>query len=306
MSQKSTHWGRKKIDAKLTPCLETICFPVNSSFFHRKITMDKLEVPFHYHPEFEINYFIQGYGTRYVGDSITPFTPGDLVLLGGNLPHTYILDPGCKKIELVTGQFNVDLIWGPFQKLPEFTLWNEFKNRAELGLSPLGIEATKIKKILLKMSQEEGFQKLLHFFEILYLFSICPTMKRLSSVRANSLPTPQAEERMIKVFQFLENQYSEKITLEDAAKIACMNRVAFSRYCKEKTGINFNILLRTIRIGKACQLLQNTPQPITTIAHETGYENLGTFNRQFLEEKKVSPSNFRKQFQSINATVWGD
>lgn len=306
MSKKAKDWGRKKNDAKLTPCLETIYFPVNSSFFHRMITMDKLEVPFHYHPEFEISYFIQGFGTRYVGDSIFPFSSGDLVLLGENLPHTWIFDPSCKKVEVVTIQFNLDAIWNNFQKLPEFIIWDDFKARAELGLCPLGIEADKIKKILLKMNREEGLQKLLHLFEVLYLFSICSNVKQLSTTRANNLSNPQSDERMIKVIQFLENQYTDNITLKDAAKIACMNPVAFSRYCKEKTGINFNILLRTIRIGKACQLLQNTPLPISTIAHETGYENLGTFNRQFLEEKKISPSNLRKKFRSINVKIWGD
>ena len=52
-----------------------------------------LEVPsfgfhWHYHPEIEITYIKNGRGRRMVGDHTAPFSSGDFVLMGSNLPHT--------------------------------------------------------------------------------------------------------------------------------------------------------------------------------------------------------------------------
>src|ERR1700743_3417034 len=43
----------------------------------------------HYHPEFQLTLMVDSQGQRLVGDGVADYGPGDLVLLGPNLPHTW-------------------------------------------------------------------------------------------------------------------------------------------------------------------------------------------------------------------------
>ena len=53
--------------------------------------------------------------------------------------------------------------------------------------------------------------------------------------------------------------------------------------------------VKRLRINLACQILMSDEQaPITSICYEVGYSNLSNFNRQFLAEKGMTPSRFRR------------
>jgi len=45
----------------------------------------------HYHDNYEISFITEGTGKRIVADSIEDFQPGDLVFIGRNLPHAWIV-----------------------------------------------------------------------------------------------------------------------------------------------------------------------------------------------------------------------
>ena len=53
--------------------------------------------------------------------------------------------------------------------------------------------------------------------------------------------------------------------------------------------------VKRLRINLACQMLMSDEQPqITDICFEVGFNNLSNFNRQFLAEKGMPPSHFRR------------
>jgi hypothetical protein len=47
---------------------------------------------FHAHPELELVYIGEGYGTRIIGDTVEPFEAGDMVFIGSNVPHVWLSD----------------------------------------------------------------------------------------------------------------------------------------------------------------------------------------------------------------------
>ena len=76
-----------------------------------------------------------------------------------------------------------------------------------------------------------------------------------------------------------------------------MSEGAFSRFFRTHIGKTFPAFVNDLRIGRACRLLAETEMNVTEIALLCGYRNLSNFNRQFLQLKKGSPSDFRRQMR---------
>ena len=76
-----------------------------------------------------------------------------------------------------------------------------------------------------------------------------------------------------------------------------MTEPGFSRYFRKTMGNTFTDFLNGLRIAKACQLLQQTDQYISSICYEVGFRNLANFNRRFASVKGVTPSEYRRQAQ---------
>ena len=64
--------------------LYTVVPQEQASFRCVRVREQKLGVPWHFHPEYQLTLVLRGSGQRIVGDSIAPVQPGDLTLLAGS------------------------------------------------------------------------------------------------------------------------------------------------------------------------------------------------------------------------------
>ena len=77
----------------MRPRLEPLNHRLSSqSFIAYEVKVPSFDFYWHYHPEYELTYIVEGKGMRLVGDSYEPFEAGDLVLIGPMLPHTWVTD----------------------------------------------------------------------------------------------------------------------------------------------------------------------------------------------------------------------
>jgi len=79
-----------------------------------------------------------------------------------------------------------------------------------------------------------------------------------------------------------------------AAEMAKMTEITFSRNFLSATGHRFVDFLNRIRIGQACGKLYASDEQITVIAQESGFKNLANFNRHFLKVRGMTPSEYRE------------
>lgn len=72
-----------------------------------------------------------------------------------------------------------------------------------------------------------------------------------------------------------------------------MSESYLSTLFKEQAGRNFADYLETLRIEKACQLLQDTSYTVNDVAEAVGYNSVQSFRRAFKRVKGVSPKELR-------------
>ncbi len=80
-------------------------------------------VRWHFHPEYEIHLIVATTGKMFVGDHISSFAPGNLVLLGPNLPHNWVSDvPEGETVEQrnLVLQFGQEFVSHCMESFPEW------------------------------------------------------------------------------------------------------------------------------------------------------------------------------------------
>ena len=96
--------------------------------------------------------------------------------------------------------------------------------------------------------------------------------------------------------KYLNQNFDKEISLGEAAKIAGMTEVAFSRFFKVRTGKTFVDTLNEIRLGNASRMLIDTTHSITEVAYKSGFNNMSNFNRIFKKKKDCTPKEFRETY----------
>jgi AraC-like DNA-binding protein len=90
------------------------------------------------------------------------------------------------------------------------------------------------------------------------------------------------------------NHANPDLTLDVAAKVACLSRWHFSRTFRAQTGLRFVEYLNGIRLRQAATLLAETDLPVAEIARRVGYRQSGHFQRTFKRWAGLSPSGYRQ------------
>lgn len=96
--------------------------------------------------------------------------------------------------------------------------------------------------------------------------------------------------------EYLDENYKEKINLEDLAEKFYINKFYLTRIFKEQYGCSISNYLQQKRITKAKQLLRFTDDSIETICMKCGIDDANYFGRLFKKVEGVTPGSFRKMW----------
>jgi AraC-like DNA-binding protein len=283
----------------MTPLFEQVTIPPGHSWGLLWRELDAIPFIWHYHPQFELTLTVNARGQRYIGDHLGDFEPGDLVLLGPNLPHTW---SASERIDSAQPMLAV-VVWFSLEWLerlaacfPELHSLRQLAARAGPALHFSAATSARCAGQLLRLNALPVPQRLPLLLDVLLDLAGDTGAQPLASTAQAPLPDGQ-HKRMAGVFDFMHAHFREEIALESLAQRAALSLGAFHRCFKRHAHCTPGEYLARLRIGRACQQLIESNLAIAVIAQEAGYRNLAHFNRQFRAAKHVTPRAFRLQYR---------
>lgn len=288
----------------LDPRLETVVSHDDSAIncVHRSCPDLAEDHGWHFHPQFELTLFMHSTGTRYVGDNVARYEPGDLVLSGPNLPHCWRndIEPQSDDAEWLTVQFEAQFMGPGFFELPEAADLRRLLDEARLGLVFPSRTAAVVKPRLFAIRAARGLEGLLKLADLLDLLSKCERMPLASPAYHRTIVIDQERLRRLEtVNAYIADHFRGTISQVDAAQLVGLNPVTFSKFMRAATGYTFSGLIKIARINEACRLLANSDEPITGVALDCGYQHTSHFDRQFMELKGMTPSAYRRKMRDL-------
>ena len=113
----------------------------------------------------------------------------------------------------------------------------------------------------------------------------------ISNIRVSS---HNEDALVIKMKEYIQEHYSEDITLEDIADKVFLNSVYLSKYFKKHVGETFTDYLLSVRIVNAIKLLKEGKYKVYEISEMVGYKSSRFFSKQFKNYTGYTPKAYLK------------
>lgn len=132
-------------------------------------------------------------------------------------------------------------------------------------------------------------------YELVVKANLMLIFSQLFQMKAPDLTYKDKNMQKLKmVLAYVEENYTQKLTVSDIASECGYSESHFMRWFKEMTGTAFGSYLIEYRLEKAASLLKNTKSSILEIAEQSGFDNISNFNRLFKKRFEMTPNQFRK------------
>ena len=252
----------------------------------------------HFHPEYQLTYIRGSSGSLFIGDRLEIFQPGDIFIIGSDIPHIFISNE-----ESLGRKTSVDAIsvffsknsFGGFLSLPEAGVINKMLDKIGFGLKITGEACKKaVSHYLDSVVKQSKFDRLMTLLLSLQVVSASNEIALISSSNIPLVVEKNDSNKIDLVYEYTLKNYGRRISLKDVADIAGMTPTSFCKFFKLHTHKTYFEFLIGIRVSNACRLLVSRRQNISEIAYACGFKNLSNFTRQFREIIGMSPRDYRK------------
>ncbi len=270
------------------------------SFFVNKLNVNYFKSPIHFHPQIEITYIIKGTGMRFARESVQPYQPGEIVIIGDNIPHAFIssrdhYDMGIPKIsKAINILFSKEMFGDTFLSMPENQFLNNVFSDAGRCIKISGKGSSELSGLIIGLSTKRGFERLDLLLQILYYIDRSEHKEYLNTLNLSYEINKKDMERINKVYEYVFANYFNNISLETIADITNLAPNSFCRYFKQRTKKTFSQFLAEVRVGQACKLLIDNQKSVKDICYDVGFNHFSSFNKRFKSIMGTTALNYNK------------
>lgn len=280
----------KYLDYKEDKKQGTFDFPV--AFYHVDANHPRYQMPYHWHLEYEIIRILEGHFQLTADGLQVDAQKGDLLMIPGGALHGGVAED-CVYECIV---FNMNLLVSNNKICNKFIqqlLRHEL--RLNLKLPDNQADLNKAADDLFRYMHDKnlGYEFLaqgalftmLGFIFLARAYQVC---KPPNSVSAHQI------KRLKDVLNYIEEHYSEAISLEEMARTAGLSSRYFCRFFRKMTQCTPTEYLNYYRIESACEQLADTQTSITEVALNCGFNDISYFIKAFHRAKGVTPKQYKE------------
>lgn len=282
----------------MKPAFESLVAPQTNSFLVRKFEEKSFSAPYHFHPELELTFIINGTGKRYVGTNMQNFSSGDFVLLGSNMPHCWKSDKKGQnqKASSIVVQFLPHFLGDAFFEKPELKSVFQLLQKSNSGLCFTNNKDVYKSKMEALLQEPDNCKRLLLFLDLLHRLSLTKKYVSLDKQKQHTLLSNSEQQRIQTVTAYIIEHFKKEVSLSEAAKVINMTPQSFCKYFKRLTRKTFIEAVTDYRIDFAAQQLVQTELTISQIGYDSGFNDISHFHKTFKARMNFSPLQYRNAF----------
>lgn len=250
----------------------------------------------HWHTAVEIIMPLEG---NYVANILSEkyvLEPGDIFIIPAGTIHSLEAPPHGSRLIYI---FELNLL----SQLPGYNYVQSLLSspvRITYDDDPEFYEAES--KLILQLAEHywgQSVTKEMNLYACLLSFFAKLGEKNTGALQAHvgtTIKNSSVVSQLTMVLDYVDEHYSENVTLEQAAQIAGFSKFYFTRLFKEYTNHTFYEYLTEKRIHAAEQMLLVPKFPVTEVSIQAGFSSLSSFNRTFKRNKGCSPTEYRNLY----------
>lgn len=279
--------------------------PPTQIFVIRQLHDKHFDPVWHAHSEYQLFVVLEGTGTRFIGDNIKTFRPGELTFTGPHLPHLWRSDEiyfektSSQSINGIVIYFNEQFLGDHIMEKEEMAVIRKLFLKSMRGLEFDGPKKAKVIKMMQELLQMRGVSSVVQLLSILDILSVTREYQYISGKTYENGFDEHETNRINIVYEYVLRNFRQKIILSEIADLLHMTPTSFSRYFTMKNNKPFSKFVTEIRIKHACKLLTDTDDSISNICYDSGFNTLSNFNKQFKEIMLKKPYQYKKEFMSL-------
>jgi len=253
---------------------------------------------YNWHSGVEVLILLKGRIDMSCNSEVFTMEPLDTIIISPQVGHaTLALEEDTTALVIHVGKDffqQFDSNFGMYQ----FVLRSDESNRYNSFFTTLRHHAAMM--MLLMVNGESPTNRLDVEYHYLSLVSdIYKEINKVKSIHVHTKPVDITVATFDKMIAYIDENYQQKIELENLAKIGGYNVNYTSQFFKRQLGVSFLEYLLRLRLREATVRLANSEDGVAHIASSCGFADIKAFNVAFKKHFHTTPSEYRKQAKEM-------